>query len=98
MRLGVFVFLVLAQCDAATHVWAVGDGVRVNPVTGRLFEARTDIHRDYPASDPRQGNPAWNPQAKQVTLRAARNEFAAFQVIVESDDKGVHVPSRHSGG
>ncbi len=67
-----------------TRVWAVGDGVRVDPVTGALFEARPDIHKDYPTGDPRRANSVWNPQTKSVSLKAARNEFVAFQVILET--------------
>ncbi len=66
------------------RVWAVGDGVRVNPVTGSVIESRPDIHRDYPAGDPRTGNFVWDSAAKTVRLRAARNEFVAFQLIVEA--------------
>ncbi|HUS06902.1 MAG TPA: hypothetical protein VMZ52_11420, partial [Bryobacteraceae bacterium] len=77
-----------APCaDSGTRIWAVGDGVRVNPVTGRLFEARPDIHKDYPSGDPRPGNSIWNAGTKTVSLRAGRNEFAAFQVIVETDSQ-----------
>jgi len=73
----------IAFCESPT-LWAVGDGVRVNPVTGKLFESRPDIHKDYPAGDPRQGNPVWNAGNRTVSLRSARNEFVAFQVIVET--------------
>lgn len=78
------------------QVWAVGDGVRVNPVTGALFEARRDIHKDYPAGDPRSANPIWSPQTRTVSLRSARNEFFAFQVIVESDSPLKKVDARVS--
>ena len=69
----------------AVRVWAISDGVRVNPVDGQVFEARPDIHRDYPAGDPHESNSVWNAQTKTVSVRAARNEFVAFQVIVETD-------------
>ena len=74
----------LAAETPAAHLWAVSDGVRVNPVTGRVFEARPDIHKDYPASDFHQANSVWSAATKTVSLKAARNEFAAFQVIVEA--------------
>ena len=69
-------------------VWAAGDGVRVNPETGKYLEDRTDVHKDYPTGDYQKHNGVWDAAAARVTLRAARNEFVAFQVIVESD-KGV---------
>src|SRR5207253_3004896 len=78
-----FVCHVAAQ-SPAVRLWAVSDGVRVNPDTGQVFEARTDIHKDYPAGDFRQNNSVWNAATKTVSLKAARNEFVAFQVIVEA--------------
>jgi hypothetical protein len=88
MRLALIVLLLVAHCDAATQVWAVGDGVRVNPVTGQLFEGRADIHKDYPNADPRKD--------KSISLRGARNEFVAFQVIVETDSPLRDVDARLS--
>ncbi|MDA1315689.1 MAG: DUF4091 domain-containing protein [Acidobacteria bacterium] len=75
---------VFAQ-QPAVNVWAVSENVRVNPVTGKLIEARTDIHRDYPAEDYRQGNLAWDASRKAVSLKAARNEFVGFQLIIETN-------------
>ena len=67
------------------NVWAVSENVRVNPVTGTLIEARTDIHGDYPAENYRQGNLVWDASRKTVSLKAARNEFIGFQLVVETD-------------
>jgi hypothetical protein len=66
------------------RLWAVADGVRVEPTTGKLLEDRTDIHRDYPTGDYRGRNSVWDSAAKTVSLHAARNEFVAFQLIVEA--------------
>ena len=68
----------------AITVWATGDGVRVNPETGRYLEDRRDIHADYPSGDYCRRNAVWDAARRRVTLHAARNEFVAFQVIVES--------------
>ena len=67
----------------AVQLWAVSDGVRVSPVTGNLIENKPFIHKDYPAGNPRNGNIVWDPKTKTVQLRAARNEFTAFQLIIE---------------
>ena len=74
----------LAAQTPAARLWAISDGLRVNPVTGRVFEERADIHTDYPAGDLRAANSVWTGPSKTVSLRAARNEFVAFQVIVET--------------
>jgi hypothetical protein len=62
----------------------VSDGVRVSPVTGSLIESKPFIHADYPTGNPRRGNLVWSEGSKTVSLKAARNEFAAFQLIVET--------------
>jgi len=68
----------------AVQLWAVSDGVRVSPVTGNLIENKPFIHKDYPTGNPREGNLVWDSKSKTVRLRAARNEFAAFQLIIEA--------------
>jgi hypothetical protein len=40
-------------------LWAVSDGVGVNPVTAQVFEERADIHTDYPAGGLRAANSVW---------------------------------------
>lgn len=49
-----------ADGGAALNVWATGDGVRVNPETGRYFEDRADIHKDYPTGDYHKRNGVWD--------------------------------------
>jgi len=70
--------------QASVSVWATGNGLRVNPETGKYLEDRPDIHKDYPTGDYRSRNPVWDAGKGQVTLHAARNEFVAFQVVVEA--------------
>jgi len=82
------VLAAIFSLDAAAQapgiqLWAVSDGVRVNPVTGRIFEQRDDIHKDYPSGDFRAANSVWSAAKKTISLKAARNEFVAFQLIVE---------------
>ena len=68
----------------AVKLWAVSDGVRVSPTTGRLLEDRVDIHKDYPSGDFRARNSVWDAATRTVSLKSARNEFVAFQVIIEA--------------
>jgi hypothetical protein len=70
--------------EPSVDVWATGDGVRVNPETGRYFEDRADIHADYPTGDYQRKNAVWDGAAGRVSLHAARNEFVAFQLVVDS--------------
>jgi hypothetical protein len=57
----------------AARVWAVSDGEK--------------IERDDRASPFRERNSAWD--GRRVRLFGARNEIVAFQVIVESDARGI---------
>lgn len=86
-------FALVPICFAEVSIWAVSDGVRVNPVTGKLIEDRTDIHKDYPSGNYRTSNTVWNAASKTISLKAARNEFVAFQLIVDTSDpiEGVDV-------
>src|SRR5262249_4846860 len=88
---------------ATVKLWAVSDGVRVNPVTGNLIESRTSIHKDYPVGDFSAGNSVWDAAAKRVSLVSARNEFASFQLIIEASQPASDVDVnfsevRHSSG
>ena len=40
-----------------------------------------DIHKDYPPGSFRTKNLVWDALLKTVALKAARNEFTAFQTI-----------------
>jgi hypothetical protein len=79
-----------ALCGAAAlqaqtvNLWAVGDALRVSPVTGKLIEDRSDIHKDYPSGDQRGKNSVWDAASKTVSLVAARNEYVAFQLIIDA--------------
>ncbi len=73
-----------AAQSPAVKLWAVSDGVRVSPTTGRLIEDRPDIHKDYPSGDYCLQNSVWNGSTKTISLKAARNEFVAFQLVIEA--------------
>jgi len=78
---------------ASVSLWATNDGVRVNPETGRYFEDRRDVHGDYPTGAYRERNAVWEGRTGVVRLKAARNEFVAFQVVVEAAEpvKGIRL-------
>ncbi len=73
-----------APATAAMDVWATSDGVRVDPLTGKYLEDRTDIFKDYPTGDYQTKNAVWDAAARSAKIYSGRNEYAAFQVIVES--------------
>ena len=89
--------LVAPAQTPAVKLWAVSDGVRVSPTTGRLLEDRVDIHKDYPSGDFRARNSVWDAASKSVSLKSARNEFVAFQVIIEAPQPVSEVDLAFSG-
>ncbi len=72
--------------QSPVRVWATGEGVRVNPETGRYLEDRRDVHVDYPSGDYQRRNAVWDAKEGRIALQSARNEFVSFQLIVERDD------------
>ncbi len=74
---------VLASENTAVDVWAVGDYLRVSPVSGEvILTSKTKVHADYPTGSLKNNNLIWDSATNTVTLSAARNEFVAFQVIL----------------
>ncbi len=64
-------------------VWAIGDYYRVNPVTNRAFEDNPMLFPDSLTGHYKDSNLVWDAAGKTVSIKAARNETAAFQIIVE---------------
>ena len=64
---------VAAADKGIASVWAVNDGERIG--------------RDDLANRNKKSNSAWD--GRRVRLFAARNEIVAFQLIIETDRKGV---------
>jgi hypothetical protein len=75
----------LALSAPAMRVWAVGDSFRINPVSGKAWEDNPLLFSDALTGDYKQSNLLWDGGRKRVSIRAARNETVAVQVIVERD-------------
>jgi len=82
-------------------IWVLGDSHKVNPISGNVLEEHY-WHQIEGKGDPyyaapsyqgdRSGNlhkksAVWDHDTKRISLRAASNEFAAFQVIVAHTGK-----------
>src|SRR5437016_14553108 len=72
--------------DSSLRLWAVGDGVRISPLTGKLLENRPDIHRDYPSGAPRAGNAvrSKNPGHLVRFVRAVRARGGASPKVLRN--------------
>ncbi|MEA1997694.1 MAG: DUF4091 domain-containing protein [Gemmatimonadota bacterium] len=89
-RLSLFLVLsALIACApdirAELRVWAIGDGVRVDPVSGELIEEMQTFFGPVVDRDYRARNWVWSEAAGTVLLKAARNEVVSCQVVIETD-------------
>jgi hypothetical protein len=87
--------LLCLPCQASSlEVWAIGEGVRINPLTGKAFEDNAQMLPGGISGDYRKKNWVWDGTSRTVTLRAAANEVVSFQLILEgSGAKGITVAS-----
>ncbi len=67
----------------AMEVWAVGDTVRVDPIQNQAYEANQKLFPDTIRGDYKQSNLIWDGASRRISLRAARNETVAFQIVIE---------------
>jgi hypothetical protein len=88
-----------AASDAEWNVWAIGEGVRINPLTGKAFEENAPMLPGGISGDYRAKNWVWDGATKTVTLKGAANEVVSFQLIVEgSGTKGINVVAAELSG
>lgn len=77
---------------AAPAVWAIGEGFRVDPLSGRVREEQRIGGNPIPGDfDYTRKNLAWDAAAGRITLFAARNEVAGVQLQIRGPAKGVTV-------
>jgi hypothetical protein len=71
------------SADAGLAVWAVSDSVRVDPVRNQPFEDNQRLFPDGIRPGYKRSNLIWDGAARRITLKAARNETVAFQIVIE---------------
>jgi hypothetical protein len=71
------------SADAGLSVWAINDSVRVDPVRNQPFEDNQRLFPDGIRPGYKQSNLIWDGTARRITLKAARNETVAFQIVIE---------------
>ena len=77
--------------SAPMRVFAVGDWFRIEPTSGKAFEATFFYSRRASRRLP-QSSLVWDGATERVAIKAARNEFVSFQVVVERTSDA---PLRH---
>src|SRR6185437_10393034 len=73
----------LSGANAGFKVWVVSDSVRVDPVSSQPFEENRQLFPDGIRGNYKQSNLIWDGTAQHITLKAARNETVAFQIVIE---------------
>jgi hypothetical protein len=69
--------------SAGMNVWAIGDAYRIDPLESKAYEVNQLLFPESGIGDYKRSNLVWDGSNNRVSLRAARNEIIAFQVIVE---------------
>jgi hypothetical protein len=85
-KLLVFIFCASTlafSAEAGLAVWAINDSVRVDPVRNQPFEDNQRLFPDGIRPGYKQSNLIWDGAARRITLKAARNETVAFQIVIE---------------
>jgi hypothetical protein len=74
---------IVSVAKAGIEVWAVNDSVRVDPVRSQPFEENRDLFADGIRQGYKQSNVIWDGRSQRITLKAARNETVACQIVIE---------------
>ena len=81
-----------AAIAAPAPVWVIGEGFRVDPLTGRVREEQRLGGNPIPSDfDYTHRNLAWNAATRKITLSAARNEIVAYQLQIRGPARTVTV-------
>jgi hypothetical protein len=83
-------FLILFSISAfssptkpSVDVWAIGEGIRINPQTNKAYEDNTIYDHDLKGNY-RDQSSVWDRAQSLVHLTAGRNEVVAFQIVLET--------------
>ncbi|PYV39338.1 MAG: hypothetical protein DMG06_23385 [Acidobacteria bacterium] len=73
----------VSRANAGIEVWAVSDSVRIDPIRNQPFEDSQNLFPDGIRGAYKRSNLIWDGTARRITLKAARNETVAFQIVIE---------------
>jgi hypothetical protein len=73
----------MSGANASMEVWAVSDSVRIDPIRNQPFEDNQNLFPDGIRPGYKKSNVIWDGAAQRITLKAARNETVAFQIVIE---------------
>ena len=73
----------IAGAPAAMKVWIVGDSIRIDPTKNAAFEDNPLLFPDGLSGNYQESNLIWDGEHRRISLKAARNESIAFQIVIE---------------
>jgi len=81
---GLFASAQLASAaNAGMEVWAASDAVRIDPISNQPFEDNQRLFPDGLRRGYKKSGLIWDGTSRRITLKAARNETVAFQIVIE---------------
>ena len=81
-----FLLLINICAIQAMDVWVVGDAEKIRPGTASPVSGTSNLD---------VSNYVWNKALRQVTIAGAKNEFVAFQVVIENENTDLTGVSLH---
>ncbi len=81
----VAVLALSAAARAELRAWCIDDMAKIDPTSGKAWEANTERLKDALKGEYRKANTVWDAATGRVRLVAARNEVVAFQIVLEAD-------------
>ncbi|MCI0626494.1 MAG: DUF4091 domain-containing protein [Acidobacteria bacterium] len=75
-----------------TRIWVLDDTDKVHPITGNLLSEGKEVYNGVRPSpgEYRKRNGVWDATSRVIRLFAGRNEFVAFQVVLEKGQDDLH--------
>jgi hypothetical protein len=73
----------LCGATPGLEVWAISDSVRIDPIRNQPFEDNPKLFPDGIRPGYKQSNLIWDGTARRISMKAARNETVAFQIVIE---------------
>src|SRR3954451_12703175 len=80
---GLAAFPASSSAASPMKVWAIGDTVRVDPIRSQPVEESPELFPDGIRAGYKEANLVWDGNSQRISLKAARNETVAFQILIE---------------
>ena len=80
-------------------IWAINEGVRINPLTGNAFEENSKTTPGGIQGTYKEKNLIWDKATKSISLKGGANEVIGFQLILEgAGEKNIDIRTTNLAG